>query len=86
MSKRPWLVFVLFAVFVLVVGAACSASSGDTSPTAVPTKESPSLPTSKPEPTAELPKPALPTQGAAPAGPAPFEIDSNVYEHPSGIF
>ena len=30
MSKRPWLVFVLFAVFVLMVGAACSASAGDT--------------------------------------------------------
>jgi hypothetical protein len=80
MLKRPWSFFVLFAVFVLVVGAACSASAGDT-----PT-QAPSLPTSEPEPTAELPKPALPTQGAAPVGPAPFEIDSNVYEHFSGIF
>lgn len=85
MSKRPWSVFVLFAVFVLVVGAACSAG-GDTPPIAEPTEESGALPTSEPEPTAELPKPALPTQGAAPAGPAPFEIDSNVYEHSSGIF
>ena len=85
MSKRPWSVFVLFAVFVLVVGAACSAG-GDTSPTAEPTEESVALPTSEPEPTAELPKPALPTQGAAPVGPAPFEIDPNVYEHSSGIF
>jgi hypothetical protein len=85
MSKRPWLVFVLFAVFVLVVGAACSAG-GDVAPTAEPTEEPVVLPTSEPEPTAELPKPALPTKGAAPVGPAPFEIDSNVYVHPSGIF
>ena len=86
MVKRPWYFFVLFAVFVLVVGAACSASGGDTSPTAEPTEDSAAIPTAKPQPTAELPKPALPTQGAAPVGPAPFEIDSNVYEHSSGIF
>jgi hypothetical protein len=86
MVKRPWSVFVLFAVFVLVVGAACSASGGDTSPTAEPTEDSAAIPTVKPQPTAESPKPALPTQGAAPVGPAPFELDSAVYEHPSGTF
>ena len=64
MSKRPWLVFVLFAVFVLMVGAACSASAGDTRH-----PRAPSLPTSEPKPTSELPKPALPTKEAAPAGP-----------------
>jgi hypothetical protein len=84
MSKRPWLIFVLFAAFVLMVGAACSASAGDT-PADAPT-QAPSLPTSESKPTSELPKPALPTKEAAPAGAAPFEIDSNVYEHPSGIF
>jgi hypothetical protein len=85
MSKRPWFFFVLIAGFIILVGLACSAGA-DTAPTLEPTDEPVVLPTSEPEPTAELPKPALPTQGAAPAGPAPFEIDSNVYEHPSGIF
>ena len=84
MSKRPWLVFVLFAAFVLMVGAACSVGSSATA-TEAPTKES-SLPTSAPKPTSEPPKAALPTQDSSQASAAPFEIDSNVYTHPSGTF
>jgi hypothetical protein len=82
MIKRPWLVFVIPAIFILVVGAACSA--GGNASTAEPAATSESLPTA--ESATSVPKPALPTKGAAPSGEAPFEMDSTVYEHPSGAF
>jgi len=86
MSTRPWSVFVVLAAFILVVGAACSAASGGASPTATPEATHPPqlLPTTEPKPTVEMP--ALPTQGSAPSGAAPFELDSTVYKHPSGTF
>lgn len=82
MSKHPWSVFIGLAVFIMIVGLACSTGGTPATATPVPATSAP-LPTAAPKPTAEPTEAALPTQGAAPA---PFEIDSNVYEHPSGAF
>jgi hypothetical protein len=85
MIKRPWFVFVILAVFILMVGAACSAGASASTATPEPAPTSKPLPTAEPKPTSALPKPSLPTQGAAPAN-APFDLDTTVYEHPSGTF
>jgi hypothetical protein len=82
MSKRPWLVFVVLALFILIVGLACSAGSSTTAEPAS-TDAPQSLPTAKA--TSES-KSVLPSQGSAPAGAAPFELDTALYSHPSGAF
>jgi hypothetical protein len=85
MSKRPWLVFVGLALFILIVGLACSAGGSTSTTEPVATDAPKSLPTV--EPTSE-PKSALPTQdsSSASSSQAPFEIDTTRYEHPSSTF
>lgn len=85
MSKRPWLVFVGLALFILIVGLACSAGGSTSTTEPVATDAPKSLPTAETKPTSE-PKQTLPTQGSAPAAAAPFELDTAVYTHPSGAF
>jgi hypothetical protein len=85
MSKRPWLVFVGIALFILIVGLACSAGGSASTAEPVATDAPKSMPTAEPKPTSE-PQQTLPTQSSAPAGAAPFEMDTAVYTHPSGAF
>jgi hypothetical protein len=82
MSKRPWLVFVGLALFILIIGLACSAGSSATEAPAA-TDAPKSLPTA--EATAE-PAQSLPTKAPVSSAAAPFELDSNVYSHKSGAF
>jgi len=86
MSKRPWLVFVGLALFILIIGLACSVGGTSSTVESVATDAPKSLPTAESKPTSE-PKQTLPTQSSAPAGAAaPFEMDTAVYTHPSGAF
>jgi hypothetical protein len=83
MIKRPWLVFVGFALFIFIVGQACSAGSSASTTQPEATVAPKSLPTA--EPTSES-LPSLPTKEPAASSAAPFELDSTVYTHPSGSF
>jgi hypothetical protein len=85
MSKHPWSVFVIFAVFILVVGTACSSGAPASTSTPEPLPTAKPLPTAEPKPTSE-PTQTLPTQTSAPTAAPPFELDSAVYTHPSGTF
>lgn len=87
MIKRPWLVFAGLALFILIIGLACSAGSSASTAEPAATAAPKSQPTAEPKPTSE-PKQVQPTQGSAPApsSNAPFDMDSAAYEHPSGAF
>ena len=100
MKLRMTKPFLMGALFVMLVGLACSFGGGEPTAVPVPTLPPPSQappPTMVPPTEAALPAlvppteaVVLPTQntegGGSDAGAGTLELDSTVYQHPSGLF